>query len=137
MTDLSDLGARYSQQPFALGDLGRYNTALPQMDEFAFRKWLADNQVPFDPNNPNQDYDMRGFYQGLMQQNPRATSGINPNDNRTHYTDYWKTPSHASFSSGSKWAGPNAPNWINDSQLADPAGNVLVDEKFNKLLRGP
>lgn len=135
MSDLSDLGARYSQQPFSLADLGRYNTALPQMDEFAFRDWLAANKVPFDPNNPNQDYDMRGFYQGLMQGNPRAATSVNPNDNQMHYTDYWKTPYHETFSAQSKYAPPGAPNWINDSQLADPAGNILFDEKLMKALR--
>jgi hypothetical protein len=133
MDDLASLGLRYSQAPFP--ETGPYNTPLQQMQEFAFRKWLTDNNVPFDPNNPNQDYDMRGFYQGLMQQSPRATSAVNPNDDRMHYTDYWKTPYHASFSSDSKYAGPNAPHWINDSQLADQAGNVLVDVKFDKMLR--
>ena len=135
MSDLADLGQRYSRAPFALADLGRYNTALPQMDEFAFRNWLAANKVPFDPNNPNQDYDMRGFYQGLMQQNPRATSAVNPNDERMHYTDYWKTPVHRSFSSESKYAPTDAPHWINRDQLADPNGNILVDEKFDRMLR--
>ena len=66
-----------------------YNTSLPQMDEFQFRNWVAQNRVPFDPNaTAPQDYDMRGFYQGLQQGNPKAATGVNPNDNQMHYSDY-------------------------------------------------
>jgi len=106
-----------------------YNTTLPQMDEFQFRQWLADKQVPFDPNASNQDYDMRGYWQGLMQQNPRAMSGVNANDGKLHFSDTWKTPYHQSFSNESKYANPNAPQWINDSQLAAPNGRIVFDEK--------
>jgi hypothetical protein len=106
-----------------------YNTALPLMDEFTFRKWLAANNVPFDPNAAQSDYDMRGFYRGLMQGHPRATQGVNPNDQRMHYTDYWKTPYHQSFSGESQYAAPNAPQWINEHQLAAPSGRIVFDER--------
>lgn len=106
-----------------------YDTSLPQMDEFQFRQWLSDNKVPFDPNRGNQDYDMRGYYQGLMQANPRAMSGVNENDGRMHFSDYWKTPYHSSFSNESKYATPNAPQWINDSQLAAQNGRIMFDER--------
>ncbi len=106
-----------------------YNTALPQMDEFQFRQWLADKNVPFNPDARNQDYDMRGYWQGLQQQNPRAMSGVNANDGLLHFSDNWKTPYHASFSNESKYATPSAPQWVNDSQLAAPNGRIVFDER--------
>ena len=107
-----------------------YNTQLPQMDEFQFRNWLAQNRVPFDPNaTAPQDYDMRGFYQGLQQGNPRAATGVNPNDNQMHYSDYWKTPLHQTFSAESQWAGPGAPNWNEKDQLVSPGGRIVADER--------
>ena len=107
-----------------------YNTALPQMDEFQFRNWVAQNNVPFDPNaTAPQDYDMRGFYQGLQQGNPRAQSAVNPNDNRMHYPDNWKTPLHQSFSNESQWAGAGAPGWNEQDQLVTPGGRIVADER--------
>lgn len=137
MTPLSLLAATPQTQP-SLGDLGRYgprvlpqnySTVLPQMDEFQFRQWLKQNNVPFDPNAPVTDYDMRGFYQAARQQQPNMTTQVNPNDQLIHYPDRFKTPLHRSFSNESQWAGPNAPGWINDSQLATPGGRIVFDEK--------
>lgn len=108
---------------------GDYNTKLPQMDEFQFRQWLQQNQVPFNPNAGATDYDMRGFYQAAQQQQPGISTQVNPNDNRVHYPDRFKTPMHQSFSNESQWAGPNAPQWVNDSQLAAPSGRVVFDER--------
>lgn len=107
------------------------NTQLNPLQELMFRGWVQQNNVPFNPNTQGPtDYDMRGYYQGLQQWNPMARpTGINPNDNLPHYPDYYKTPLHQSFSSESQWAGPNAPSWINDSQLANPNGQVVFDEK--------
>lgn len=118
-----------SNQPYAASP-GRtdYNTPLQPIDELQFRQWLSGNKVPFNPNSSGQDYDMRGFWQGLMQQNPRATSGTNPNDNQMHFSDYWKTPYHASFSNESQYANSSAPQWVNDRQLAAPSGRIVFDE---------
>lgn len=118
-----------NQQYAATPGQTNYNTALPQMDEFQFRQWLQDKQVPFNPNAAGQDYDMRGYWQGLQQQNPRAMSGVNANDGQLHFSDNWKTPYHQSFSNESKYAAPNAPQWVNDSQLAAPNGRVVFDER--------
>lgn len=118
-----------NQQYAAVPGQTNYDTKLPQMDEFQFRQWAADNKVPFNPNGSNQDYDMRGYWQGLMQQNPRALSGVNANDGQMHFSDNWKTPYHQSFSNESKYAGPNAPQWVNDSQLAAPNGRIVFDER--------
>jgi hypothetical protein len=117
-----------NQQYIAPGQTN-FNTQLPQMDEFQFRQWLQDKNVPFDPNNQQQDYDMRGYWQGLQQGNPRAVSGMNANDGQLHFSDNWKTPYHQSFSNESKYAAPNAPQWVNDSQLAAPSGRIVFDEK--------
>lgn len=111
-----------------------YNTQLNPLDEMAYRQWVQQNNVPTQPDAQGlQDYDMRGFYQGLQQQNPKAVSGINPNDNQMHYPDYWKTPIHQSFSNESQWAPSNAPMWINKSQLATQGGKIAFDEKKQQL----
>lgn len=117
------------QAPFRLGQ--SYNTQLSPLDEMAFRQWVSNNGVPFDPNAGVTDYDMRGYWRALMQGNPMAKpTEINPNDNRPHYTDYFKTPLHQTFSAESQFAGSDAPTWINDHQLADPtSGRVVFDER--------
>jgi hypothetical protein len=95
-----------------------------------FRQWTQDNKVPFNPNASGPtDYDMRGYWQGLQNGNPMAIpTEVNPNDNRPHYTDYYKTPLHQSFSAGSMWAGLDAPQWANGHQLSNPSGRVVFDE---------
>jgi hypothetical protein len=108
-----------------------YQTVLPVEDEVRFAKWQLENKVPFDPS-PQADYDMRGFYQALQAKDPRAISAINPNDNRMHYPDYWKTPYHKSFSNESQWATPNAPKWNELDQLVLPKGQVVFDERAVK-----
>ena len=114
--------------PFAPG--GSYNTPLNPLQELMFRGWLQKNNVPFNPNAGVSDYDMRGYWRGLTQGNPMARpTEINPNDNRPHFTDYYKTPLHQSFSSESQWAGPNTPSWVNDHQLAAPNGRIVFDER--------
>jgi hypothetical protein len=107
-----------------------FDTALQPLDEMAYRQWVAQNGVPTNPNaTAPQDYDMRGFYQALQQQNPRAMTAVNPNDNRMHFPDYWKTPLHETFSNESQWAPPNAPIWNNQDQLLSQGGRVIKDER--------
>jgi hypothetical protein len=107
-----------------------YNTPLSPLDELAYRQWVQQNNVPTDPNNTApQDYDMRGFYQGLQQGNPKAQSAIDPNDSRLHFPDFWKTPLHQTFSNESQWAPGNAPQWTPNDQLAQPNGRVMFDDK--------
>jgi hypothetical protein len=107
-----------------------YNTQLDPGQEQFFRQWLAHNRVPFNPDATTpQDYDMRGFYQGLLQQNPRAVSAVDPNDARMHYPDYWKTPLHETFSRESQWAQPTGPMWTDDDKLVTQGGRVLFDDR--------
>jgi hypothetical protein len=95
-----------------------------------FLNWLKQNNVPFNPTAAHSDYDMRGFYRAQQQGNPMAQTGVDPNDNRMHFTDYWKTPTHETFSSASQWADPNAPQWVNQNQLAAPNGRVVFDDQI-------
>ncbi|HXI76389.1 MAG TPA: hypothetical protein VNH21_04600 [Steroidobacteraceae bacterium] len=112
-----------------------YNTPLGGQDEASFRDWLAQNRVPFDASAPVTDYDMRGFWKGLQSGDPVAASSVNPNDNRMHYPDRWKTPYHETFSAGSQWATPDAPNWTPDDKLIDKYGRTLFDERASPLER--
>ncbi len=108
---------------------GPYITSLPDQQEAAFRQWVQENQIPFDPANPNSDYDMRGYWLESLQgsADPRQR---NENDGQLHFTDKWKTPFHRSFSNESVYARQTAPGWANDYQLVDPAsGAVVFDER--------
>jgi hypothetical protein len=96
----------------------------------AYRQWVQQNNVPTDPTSTApQDYDMRGFWRGLQQGDPRAQSAVDPNDSRLHFPDYWKTPIHQTFSNESQWAPPDAPQWTPNDQLAKPNGQVVFDDK--------
>lgn len=105
-----------------------YMTPLPNGQEMAFRQWVSRNNVPFDPS-PVADYDMRGFYRALMSGDPRAISGLNPNDGQMHYPDYWKTPFHQSFSNESKWNVTGSPMWNQQDQLVNSSGQIVFDER--------
>ena len=110
-----------------------YVTSLAPEEEQQFRQWVAEHQVPFDPDAPAQDYDMRGFWKGLMTGDPNAVSGVNPNDHMLHFNDHWKTPLHHSFSNESIYATPMAPSWNEQDQLVMPMnGAVVFDERKPK-----
>lgn len=106
---------------------GPYQTFLGPRDEGEFRNWVSENGVPFQPNETEQDYDMRGYWQARQSGDPRARSEVNHSDQRTHYPDIWKTPSHRTFSSDSQYANPMAPRWI-DGKLIGPNGRIIADE---------
>lgn len=138
MPGLGDLLLETSEEifqrnaPYVRQGDNRYNTnlgGLGDLRELAFRQWVQDNRVPFNPDAQVSDYDMRGFYQGLGQLNPHAATAINPNDQQIHYPDYWKTPYHQSFSQDSQWATPVAPQWNEVDQLIAPSGRIVFDER--------
>ena len=133
---LGELGARrndnraYAGQSTIRTVPANYNTQLSPLDEMAFRQWAARNNVPFNVDVPTSDYDMRGFYQALQQGDPRARTGVDPNDQRLHYSDIYKTPAHETFSNQSYYAAPVAPQWSADeTQLLAPGGRILFDER--------
>lgn len=107
---------------------GQYTTVLSPDAEMAFRDWVKQNKVPFNPADNVSDYDMRGFYKALQDNDPRAVSAINPVDNAMHYPDVWKTPYHKSFSNESQWAMPGAPHWMGN-KLVTKRGEVVFDEE--------
>jgi len=107
---------------------GGYLTRLSPGDEQQFQQWVKQNNVPFDPS-PQADYDMRGFYKGLKAGDPHARTGMNSNDGKLHYSDYWKTPYHKSFSAESQWATTGAPRWNEKDQLVLPSGQIVLDER--------
>jgi len=111
---------------------GNYRTQLSPTEELAFIDWTMKNKVPFD-DTPTSDYDMRGFFKGLMSGDPNATTGMNANDGKLHFSDYWKTPYHQSFSAESQWANPKtAPRWNEKDQLVLPDGTIVFDERNSK-----
>ena len=111
-----------------------YNTQLDPGQEQFYRMWVAGNNVPTNPDATGpQDYDMRGFYQGLQQGNPKAVSAVDPNDGKMHYPDFWKTPDHQTFSNESQWAPATAPQWNPSDQLVSGGGKILYDDQANKI----
>lgn len=120
---------------YARPNAGGYMTQLSPDEERAFQTWVRKNNVPFDPS-PYADYDMRGFFKGLISGDPHASSGVNQNDNRLHFSDWWKTPYHMSFSRESQWATPNAPSWNEQDQLVLPNGTIVFDERALAKSRG-
>lgn len=106
-----------------------YTTNLSPKEEAAFAQWVQQNNVPYNMRNQlPQDYDMRGFYQALQRGDPIAKRALDPNDQRMHFPDYWKTPYHESFSNESKFANQNAPHWDGD-QLVAPDGTIIFDDR--------
>lgn len=109
-----------------------YQTKLGPLTELAFQNWVSTNHVPFDPS-PTADYDMRGFYKALRDGSPHARTGINENDGMLHFSDYFKTPYHRSFSAESRFAKPGAaPVWNEVDQLEAPSGRIVFDERKQK-----
>lgn len=105
-----------------------FSTILSPQDEARFRNWVQGNHIPFDPAERRPDYDMRGWWQANQHGDPRASSAVDPNDGRLHYSDVWKTPYHQTFSNESQWATPDAPHWRGD-QLVTEDGAVIFDDQ--------
>lgn len=95
------------------------------MNEKEYLMWVLRNNIP-----QSDDYDMRGFYRGLMSGDPRAISSINPNDNRPHFPDFWKLPNHPTFSTESQYHDkqkmPDTPSW-EGGVLRDVLNRIIGD----------
>lgn len=111
-----------------------YQTQLGPAMRSAFMDWQREMKAQghdphYDPS-PQADYDLPGFFRGLVKGDPHAQQGINANDGQMHYSDYYKTLYHPSFSAESQWAMPGAaPKWVNDYQLKTPNGVEVFNEK--------
>lgn len=87
---------------------GPYTTQLTPEEETEFKGWVQKNKVPWD-DQPDADYDMRGYWLAQKQGNKLAVRGDNG-----HFPDRWKTPFDATFSNQSQYALPGAPHWEGD-----------------------
>ncbi len=120
-TDIPQRSPEYQNHPRI-----SYVTKLPDDMHQQFLQWVQQNHVPYDPG-PHADYDMPGFWLALMSGDKQATSGISPVDGRLHFTDYFKTPYHRSFSNQSKYStSPDDPRWVGRQLIYK--GNVLYEE---------
>src|SRR4249920_2390162 len=111
-------------------------TALSPEEESAFREWVKQNKVNFNPDDLHQDYDMRGFWKAQQEGDPVATSAVNSVDGKLHYSDVWKKPNHPTFSVESKYADNSAGKWEGEGDNATfiPPGITL--DNSPSLLRG-
>lgn len=111
---------------------GPYRTPLISEQEARFRTWLTQNKVPFDPNDPKSDYDMRAYWLAQAAGDANARQSLNRNDKRMHFPDTYKTPYPKSFSNESKYAAPSAPHWNAQDQLVNALGKIVFDERAKK-----
>lgn len=103
----------------------QYQTDIGEAEPL-YQAWLRDNGV-----NDTPDYDMRGFYMGMLTGAPQATSAVDPHDGRLHFTDWWKTPEHESFSEESRYAPPGSPRW------RTIMANILDDKNGRPVYQWP
>lgn len=116
---------------------GPYSTQLSPSIESKFRDWVNRNNVNHDPDNPKENYDMRGYYlDNILNKKSDSGATISRSDQLPHYPDYYKTPYHPLFSDESKWAVPGmTPSWNEKGQLVSPLGHTIAydDENENSL----
>lgn len=109
--------AKATQRNQQFAKPGSELTKLTDPQEAAFRQWVAQHNVPFDPNEATPDYDMRGYWLA----NPNATHAQGQ-----HFPDTYKTVRDSTFSDQSKYALPGTPFvW---------QGNKLVDKRTGQLV---
>ena len=101
---------------------GPYVTQLSPVEEYTFQQWVSKNKIPW-RDQPNADYDMRGFWKAMSAGDARASRATS----NQHFPDVWKTPYHKSFSNESIYAKPNAPRWVGNN-LVDDKGHVIYQE---------
>jgi len=98
-----------------------------------YKSWVEKNSVPV-----SNDYDMRGFFEGLLRGDSHAMQGINPNDKQMHFSDFWKLPNHPSFSTESRYYDPKTmpqtPSW-QGGEIDTPQARALGAESWT--LRRP
>jgi hypothetical protein len=141
-TLLTDTGAPDERLDFARNEvyqrnkawarMGPYETKLNPNQEKQFRQWVDQKNIPFDPNESPNDYDMRGYWKALRE---GKVERRDPNDPEAHFPDTFKTPYHESFSRESRYATPDAPQWVpvgNEFHLIDKNRNIMfIDSRNN------
>src|SRR5580693_891418 len=65
---------------------GPYTTRLDPDSEKQFQQWVKQNKIPW-RDEPNSDYDMRGFWKAQQAGDPNAKRAAN-----LHFPDTFKTP---------------------------------------------
>lgn len=113
---------------------GPYLTTLSPADETKFQQWLKTNPKVVDPNelnNPQADYDVRGWWLAGEHGDPEASRILNAWDGKMHSSDKWKTPYDGTFSRESQYALPTAPYWGGD-KLRTNTGRLITDETPKK-----
>jgi hypothetical protein len=86
-----------------------YVTKLSVSEEPQFQDWVKNNNVPWQ-DEPQADYDMRGYWKGYFAGDPVAVRAADTG----HFPDKWKTPYHKTFSRESIYADKlDAPMWFN------------------------
>lgn len=102
-----------------------FQTRLSPQEETQFQDWVRMNKIPWQ-DTPVADYDMRGFWRGMMQ------GRVERNPETMHFPDVYKTPFHQTFSNESQYAYPGAPRWEQAGErwrLISPAtGRVIKEE---------
>ena len=99
---------------------GPYITPLTPQEQPEFNAWLKTGQQggPVNWNAKDLSYDMPGYWKAMKAGDPEAKGELVQEDKdrhgkpRYHYPDKWKTPYEATFSNGSMYAQPNAPQWV-------------------------
>lgn len=107
---------------------GPYETVLTPAQEVQFERWVHENHVNFDLRSPLHAYDMRGYWLALQHGAAQAPQ-MNQIARSLHYPDTFKTPYDRDFSNQSRYAKPNAPQWVADGRyLVDAEGNIIFDQ---------
>lgn len=122
-------------RPYArpASETNNYTTDLSGDQEKQFRQWVGQNKVPFDPDGQANDYDMRGYWKDVVSQGGNEQQR-NTVDGQMHFPDTYKTPFHQSFSEGSKYALPSAPEWVGPNGLPDLNGHQLRDKASGRIV---
>lgn len=103
---------------------GPYQTPLHPEEEKKFRAWVSNHKVPFDPDDPTPDYDMRGYWKASQAGQAEQWKGQG-----AHFPDTYKTPYDTTFSAESKYAKPGTPFvWQGDDLIDKRTGKKVFTQ---------
>jgi hypothetical protein len=118
-TEGPELYQRAFQHNQQFAQPGPYHTQLSPQEEQSFREWVQKRGVPFNPDAPISDYDMRGFWKEQPEKAKTWRAG-------SHFPDTYKTPYDTTFSAESKYAKPNTPfTWDGDNLIDKRTGRII------------